>query len=122
MQASVARGPQHRRAPETSHGRRTRLNRGEEQEALVAGDSERAIMAAVFAVSGEASTRLTVKLCIRSPENLLKWLMRGAIAGRVQGLGVAVMALAGRYHECGRRAAGVPYATHSLWGAGGCID
>lgn len=47
--------------------------------------------------------------------------MRGAIAVRVLGLGVAVMALAGRYHECGSRAAEVPYATHSLWGAGGCI-
>jgi hypothetical protein len=89
---------------------------------LVAGDSERAIMAAVFAVSAEASTRLTGDLGSDDAKNLPKWLMWGAIAGRVQGLGVAVMALAGRYHECGRRAAGVPYATHSLWGAGGCID
>ena len=98
------------------------MKREEELEALVAGDSERAIMAAVFAVSGEASTRGRLDLGCHFSKNQQKWLIRGANPVRVHGLGVAVMALAGCYHECGRRAAGVPYATHSLWGAGGCID
>lgn len=88
----------------------------------MAGDSERELMAAVFAVCGRASTRGRWDLGCRFTKNQQKWLIRGANPVRVQGLGVAVMALAGRYHECGRRAAGVPYATHSLWGAGGCID